>query len=734
MESRTASACVLAGILLAAAMFGFSTAMRGTERSVSVELMGNGSTWANVQVGWLEPQNDWNPLNVELSADRVFCYLMYSTLFTYDEDLNQSLPSLALDYYQVVETDLSLSTYVNISSNAFFRNNADPSSTSHPLTAEDVRFTFQLIMDHPGGSWDGNIATISSVSVTDTYQAHIVTPSYDSTLIERLAWVPIVPKYIWEFVQTSQLLTNKAPGWLVGSGPFVYNSSSLDVYYTFDRAPNYHASTDFGDERTVKIDSVTFWQYIDETALATSLKQGDIDCACMVSGVDDYLNLSVGATVPITGYRVVQLGVYDAAINAIPMDFRTANYGKGNPILLDPVVRKAILMTMDKESVVNETMQGLGAIADSVLASDYWHKSIEGQLPYDVVAAHYLLTSNGYNDTNADGTLECGPTSLPVMEGWVSEGAALSLRLQAPDSDPFYGAIGAAWAQMAEGSGIKLNFELESEAIMINNAWYKADYDLWVWAWSWGPEPIASLKTWTTEELGTGGNNCQMPMGPWWYGPSNQSLSPTGTPYSAFDENVSKAVAAQDPVEKKHVIDTLQQWIYDSYTETPPSYLIDLFGVTEERYTGWGNWTLHPGRAILSELLWTWFDLVPVPNEAPVASFTFLPLSGDTTTVFQFNASSCTDAEDPVDSLSVRWDWENDSLWDTSFTTDKVATHQFAASGTYTVVLEVTDSDGATDTARADVTVVEIPEFGSLVLPVTALLGIIVTAIVRRRH
>jgi len=61
-----------------------------------------------------------------MTADLVFCYLMYSTLFTYDEDTSQVLPSLATGYYQVVETNLTLSTYINITSSAYFRNNMDP--------------------------------------------------------------------------------------------------------------------------------------------------------------------------------------------------------------------------------------------------------------------------------------------------------------------------------------------------------------------------------------------------------------------------------------------------------------------------------------------------------------------------------------------------------------------------------------------------------------------------------
>lgn len=52
-------------------------------------------------------------------------------------------------------------------------------------------------------------------------------------------------------------------------------------------------------------------------------------------------------------------------------------------------------------------------------------------------------------------------------------------------------------------------------------------------------------------------------------------------------------------------------------------------------------------------------------NTAPIASFVIFPDSGNTSTIFHFDASSCNDNEDPVSSLHVRWDWENDGAWDT---------------------------------------------------------------------
>jgi len=58
-------------------------------------------------------------------------------------------------------------------------------------------------------------------------------------------------------------------------------------------------------------------------------------------------------------------------------------------------------------------------------------------------------------------------------------------------------------------------------------------------------------------------------------------------------------------------------------------------------------------------------------NNRPNAYFEVTPSSGTTNTLFQFDASGCSDEETPLSQLQVRWDWENDGTWDTGYSTDK---------------------------------------------------------------
>ncbi|NOQ75821.1 MAG: hypothetical protein GQ574_27700 [Crocinitomix sp.] len=84
-------------------------------------------------------------------------------------------------------------------------------------------------------------------------------------------------------------------------------------------------------------------------------------------------------------------------------------------------------------------------------------------------------------------------------------------------------------------------------------------------------------------------------------------------------------------------------------------------------------------------------------NEAPVAVFTFSPGSANTSTSVVFDASTSSDKEDEVSALIVRWDWQNDGVWDTKWDTKKTAQFTYPKEGVIEIKMEVKDSYGITN-------------------------------------
>ena len=98
----------------------------------------------------------------------------------------------------------------------------------------------------------------------------------------------------------------------------------------------------------------------------------------------------------------------------------------------------------------------------------------------------------------------------------------------------------------------------------------------------------------------------------------------------------------------------------------------------------------------------------PPSNAPPSVDFTWTPTSGDTSMVFSFTAQA-TDDNDQPSAIQVRWDWNGDGTWDTSWSTTKTATHTFSASGDYTVFVQAIDSGGLTASTSHAVTVTAPP-------------------------
>ena len=94
-----------------------------------------------------------------------------------------------------------------------------------------------------------------------------------------------------------------------------------------------------------------------------------------------------------------------------------------------------------------------------------------------------------------------------------------------------------------------------------------------------------------------------------------------------------------------------------------------------------------------------------VDASPPTASFTVSPDWGwMNVTIFNVDASSSSDNLTPSSGLQVRWDWENDGAWDTSYSTMKTSSHTYTTDGIKTIKVEVKDNAGLTSTTTTQIT------------------------------
>ncbi|PNX45342.1 MAG: hypothetical protein BV459_08720, partial [Thermoplasmata archaeon M11B2D] len=91
-----------------------------------------------------------------------------------------------------------------------------------------------------------------------------------------------------------------------------------------------------------------------------------------------------------------------------------------------------------------------------------------------------------------------------------------------------------------------------------------------------------------------------------------------------------------------------------------------------------------------------------VPSNDPPIADAGGPYKGNMNVPITFDGSNSTD---DVGVAGYRWDWENDGIWDTNWSTSAYASHAYNAIGVYTVRLQVKDEENLTDTATSIVTI-----------------------------
>lgn len=201
------------------------------------------------------PNEDLNTFTTSIYSDRQVLDLIYDYLVRLDEN-NKPYPSAAESWEIVDDTTVS----VKLKSGQTFHD-------GHPLTAEDVKFTFEYSLKHGLVKADSFIRNIDTVEAPDdtTVIFHLKKPTgyfVNATLMV----VPIMPRHIWEKIEDPHQTSVTEP---VGSGPFKFKYWRRGEELRVDKFENYH--------NPVKIDGVIFKAYQSEDSIFGAMETGETD-------------------------------------------------------------------------------------------------------------------------------------------------------------------------------------------------------------------------------------------------------------------------------------------------------------------------------------------------------------------------------------------------------------------------------------------------------------------------
>ncbi|MDQ0327625.1 peptide/nickel transport system substrate-binding protein [Rhodopseudomonas julia] len=255
--------------------------------------------------------------------------------------------------------------------------------------AEDVIASVLRARDKPSQAFASYTRNITDVTAEDPHTVVVETSVPDPMILNSLSRIRIISS---EHADDDVAAFDNGTA-AVGTGPFKFVSYTPGDRIVMERNDDYFA----GPSEWSK---VTLRMLPDNGARLASLLSGDADLieTLPAEGVERVENSDNLKVIRGQSTRIVYLGV-DIARDQTP--FITAKDGSKldkNP-LKDERVRKALLMSINRQAIVQRVMQDNGTVAHQFVAEGYFgHSDDVDEVSYDPEGAKKLLEEAGYPD------------------------------------------------------------------------------------------------------------------------------------------------------------------------------------------------------------------------------------------------------------------------------------------------------------------------------------------------
>ena len=332
-----------------------------------------------VTLAWTQEPDTLNMTYSNMWYMAVLTNLYSCWPWAYDEN-NQAYPSMLTEMPTVSDDGLVIT--MNLRDDIFW-------SDGTPITAADFLFTQEMITSQSNA--------VDSVYPYDLFEssapdAQTVVMTFEEPFTPWMSSIwqgDIMPKHILEPVFESEgsidaAEWNFAP--IVGCGPFNFTEWESGSYLRFDRNEDYW-------DPLAKLDTVYFQLVPDDAAQTAAVLAGDADIAFWPPYED------------IPAFQEAGLNVFTQA----------SGYNEGwffnlrdmaSPGIKDLVVRKAIAMSLDRES---NTDIRLGVVSPNETFWDALPAFVSPDIepwPFDPEGAKQILEDAGYVDSDSDGIRE----------------------------------------------------------------------------------------------------------------------------------------------------------------------------------------------------------------------------------------------------------------------------------------------------------------------------------------
>lgn len=243
------------------------------------------------------------------------------------------------------------------------------------LTAEDVLFTFQRMMDPEVDSfYASKLAIVKEWKVVDRYTIRAYLKEPQTYFLAELKHLGIVPKHILEGEDLKTTAFNQAP---IGTGPFTLINWPKDNQITL------HANPDYFEGRP-NLDQIIFKPYPDINATWAAFMRNEVDIGPFLS----WENFEIVSQDPsFQSFSVISPGYYALA------------YNLRDPLLSDKKIRYALAYAINEKALIDQAQHGYGTLSvGPVLPTSWGFNPDVIPMGYDPLKAKTLLREAGWEE------------------------------------------------------------------------------------------------------------------------------------------------------------------------------------------------------------------------------------------------------------------------------------------------------------------------------------------------
>jgi peptide/nickel transport system substrate-binding protein len=454
-------------------------------------------------------------------------------------------------------------------------------SDGEPLTAEDIAYTINRSRRE---EWINHSATTVNLQARALDERTVeITSSVPDPKLPTMD-VYIVPKHIYEPISAEDVTTYDALDG-VGSGPYTLEEWQPGESWTMVANPNYYG----WEGQEPAIDRIVFRLFENGEAMAAALQAGELDAAHNIpTGSFE----SLDADEDIVGVVGQQGGFSELGLNA-----GEGGIGDGHPALLDVTVRQAINKALDRATLLDRVVEGLGEVGTtmSVSPDQTWQPEVpdDMSLAFDPEGANQMLDDAGYLDTNDDGVREMpnGGRELRFRYAQRSES----------ENEPRLTEFITGW--LAD-IGIATEVQVYDDSELTEQIG-AGTYDLFAWGWTPFVDPDPQLSYFTCDQVTRDPNNIL-------YNDANWCSE-------EYDALYQEQKVELDPERRREIVHEMLLMFYEAAPYAVLFEDADVQAYRTDRFEGWVKQPADIGPVLFSNTSPTYARLRPVGAAGPAA-------------------------------------------------------------------------------------------------------------------